>query len=259
MITATCKCGKVVRAKDKYAGRVVKCPECQQPLTIPDLERNDDDVTFWDDVAELDGDFGKETLTPPPRQRRRSQAKNKARKASGNNRKIALTSLVAASLLSLLGVLILKLFNVMGIDSVPVPIFSSVLGSRWERLIVPQPTFVESLVLVPAMTVFMSLIFFVLTKHAQQTPEDKARIANRTHLVFGRFFQVFGVIFLLLPVIAVLFPEEDSEFGVLPILLVGLIGSAVCFAGGYCLLLKSRGERLRAIELLEEWRDSFGR
>lgn len=34
-VKAKCKCGKVIAAPDKYAGKLVKCPACQEPLQIP--------------------------------------------------------------------------------------------------------------------------------------------------------------------------------------------------------------------------------
>lgn len=34
-IAVTCSCGKKINAKDELAGKTVRCPACQSPLTIP--------------------------------------------------------------------------------------------------------------------------------------------------------------------------------------------------------------------------------
>src|SRR5262245_2680576 len=35
-IYAKCSCGRELWADDKYAGKLVRCPQCHQPLAIPD-------------------------------------------------------------------------------------------------------------------------------------------------------------------------------------------------------------------------------
>src|SRR5688500_1038382 len=34
-IAFSCPCGRKINAKDEQAGKRVKCPACQQPITIP--------------------------------------------------------------------------------------------------------------------------------------------------------------------------------------------------------------------------------
>ena len=34
-VTFTCSCGKTLQVKDEFAGRRVRCPACQQPVSVP--------------------------------------------------------------------------------------------------------------------------------------------------------------------------------------------------------------------------------
>ena len=34
-IAFSCSCGRKINAKDEHAGKRVKCPGCQQPVTVP--------------------------------------------------------------------------------------------------------------------------------------------------------------------------------------------------------------------------------
>jgi hypothetical protein len=34
-ISFSCACGRKINAKDEHAGKRVKCPGCQQPITVP--------------------------------------------------------------------------------------------------------------------------------------------------------------------------------------------------------------------------------
>jgi hypothetical protein len=39
-IPVTCSCGRALRLKDEYAGKRVRCPSCQSPLSVPTPERD---------------------------------------------------------------------------------------------------------------------------------------------------------------------------------------------------------------------------
>lgn len=51
-IEVRCKCGKKLRAPDKYAGREVACPGCQQKIAIPAPPAEVEDEEFVDDFEE---------------------------------------------------------------------------------------------------------------------------------------------------------------------------------------------------------------
>lgn len=51
-IEVRCQCGKKLKAPDKYAGREVKCPACQQPISIPAAPAAVADEEFVDDYEE---------------------------------------------------------------------------------------------------------------------------------------------------------------------------------------------------------------
>ncbi len=51
-IEVRCQCGKKVKAPDKYAGRKVKCPGCQEPMDIPAAPAPVPDAEFEDDYEE---------------------------------------------------------------------------------------------------------------------------------------------------------------------------------------------------------------
>jgi hypothetical protein len=65
-ITLTCACGRSLRIKDEFAGRKVRCPECQVVLTVPIQE----ELLADEDAADLllDG-------TPPPEPQRRESSR----------------------------------------------------------------------------------------------------------------------------------------------------------------------------------------
>jgi len=56
-IKVTCQCGKQLAVKDKFAGRRIKCPDCQKPVSVPrpadEAEAADDE---WDEVREDQGE-----------------------------------------------------------------------------------------------------------------------------------------------------------------------------------------------------------
>lgn len=64
-IEVRCQCGKRLKAPDKYAGRSVKCPGCEQPIAIPaapapvaDEEFEDDyEEETYDQEEEFEGDY----------------------------------------------------------------------------------------------------------------------------------------------------------------------------------------------------------
>jgi uncharacterized protein (AIM24 family) len=45
-VDVRCKCGKRLRAPDKYAGQQTKCPACQQKVTFPGLSEYDEDYEY---------------------------------------------------------------------------------------------------------------------------------------------------------------------------------------------------------------------
>lgn len=51
-IEVRCQCGKRLKAPDKYAGRSVKCPGCEQPIAIPAAPAPVPDEEFEDDYEE---------------------------------------------------------------------------------------------------------------------------------------------------------------------------------------------------------------
>lgn len=61
-IRVKCKCGKQLAVKDEAAGRRVKCPQCQQPVLVPEpAEESDAADDEWDDAGE------EEEAAPPRR------------------------------------------------------------------------------------------------------------------------------------------------------------------------------------------------
>jgi len=51
-IEVRCQCGKKLKVPEKYAGRQVKCPGCQQSIAIPAAPAAVADEEFVDDYAE---------------------------------------------------------------------------------------------------------------------------------------------------------------------------------------------------------------
>ena len=52
MIQIVCSgCGKRLHAKDELAGRMAKCPNCRQPIRIPDAPADESDAIPLDDAA----------------------------------------------------------------------------------------------------------------------------------------------------------------------------------------------------------------
>jgi WD40 repeat protein len=65
-IHASCPCGKAFLANDKYAGKLVKCPGCGEPLRIPDPEQAMEVTSFEDEDAGGEYGLAPEDPTLPP-------------------------------------------------------------------------------------------------------------------------------------------------------------------------------------------------
>lgn len=58
-IRVTCKsCGKSLKAKDSAAGKRVKCPQCGDPMTIPEPIYDAEEADGYDDQGYEDDDYG---------------------------------------------------------------------------------------------------------------------------------------------------------------------------------------------------------
>ena len=61
-IEVRCQCGKKLKAPDKYAGRKVRCPGCQQSIAIPSAPAPVPDEEFVDDYEEESFDREEDTV-----------------------------------------------------------------------------------------------------------------------------------------------------------------------------------------------------
>lgn len=59
-ITISCPCQNTYRVKDELAGKRIKCPHCQQPVSVP--------LSDMSSTPENDPFFGHETAAAPPSQ-----------------------------------------------------------------------------------------------------------------------------------------------------------------------------------------------
>ena len=51
-IAFSCSCGKAMKAKDAYAGRKIKCPQCDSVVTIPLTTPDEDDLAITPSPSE---------------------------------------------------------------------------------------------------------------------------------------------------------------------------------------------------------------
>lgn len=76
-IAAQCRCGKKLRVRDSAAGKRIKCPDCEKPVSVPEpvIEEYDDDLYDNDQDP---------YAAPPSRSRppKRNTGKSKKRKAA---------------------------------------------------------------------------------------------------------------------------------------------------------------------------------
>ena len=84
-IALSCTCGKRLRLKDELAGKRVRCPGCQRPLTVPAPENEVTD--------EIDD-------SPPPEEKRRPKTKKKAKPAKVSG--VMIASIIGGGVLILI-------------------------------------------------------------------------------------------------------------------------------------------------------------
>ena len=102
-IRVACACGKTVSVKDELAGRRVKCPSCQQAISVPKplkQPESADDERDWGDTADADFDDERPMDSKKSSGRKKSasrgamstRGKTTRKKTSGSNRGLLMGS-----------------------------------------------------------------------------------------------------------------------------------------------------------------------
>ena len=234
MLTVRCTCGKTIRAKDKFAGKTVRCPGCQQPLRIPEPEAEQDGADLWDEMADYERSGEDIKPLPLPNQRPKKR-KNGNRNATKNSWNGALLAVSLAHSFALI-LLMLGAYKLVGY-----------ITSNFFMKLPYDPTPMQ---FVNAWIVFSLMIFpfvFLRYRRSEQSASERVRAENRRDLILGRIFQVLGVLLLVLSVAGTVqsLHEEDgyAMFG-----LVGLTSAALTFFVGHWAVLKSQGRQIEWLQ-----------
>lgn len=78
-IKVRCNCGKLMKVRDSAAGKRVRCPDCANPVSVPEPDVDYDD---YDDVAD-DGDGNDDYGAPLARRKPGRKAKKKKKSSGG--------------------------------------------------------------------------------------------------------------------------------------------------------------------------------
>ena len=90
-IKVLCACGKKLSVKDEFAGRTLKCPECQKPLRIPKPKVEEEPAEDeWDLGDSAEEEFDDEPAEAPTKSRGGKSSTSRgpvSRKSSGKGKK----------------------------------------------------------------------------------------------------------------------------------------------------------------------------
>lgn len=77
-IRITCQCGKQLAVKDEYAGRRIKCPQCQKAVSIPrPADEPEAAADEWDEAAEDNDESVDNEATPSWKRRDKSRRRKR--------------------------------------------------------------------------------------------------------------------------------------------------------------------------------------